>query len=71
LGKLLKHPAIKPKAEGGKGLMWVRVEGEKASIWRAEPDGGEQGLIYEDPDIPQGYYGANNWKVVMAWCVHK
>lgn len=51
--------------------MWVRVEGEKASIWRAEPDGGDQGLIYEDPDIPQGYYGANNWKVVMAWCVHK
>lgn len=54
-------------AEGGKSLMWVRVENEKASIRRTGPDGGDHVLVCEDLDIPQGYYGAYNWEEVMAW----
>lgn len=53
--------------EGGKSLMWVRVQGEKASIWQAGADGKDRNQVFEGLDIPRGYYGAYKWDEVMAW----
>lgn len=54
-------------AGGGQSLMWVRVQGEKASIWQAGADGKDIGEVFEELDIPRGYYGANKWDEVLAW----
>lgn len=54
-------------AEGGKRLMWVRMQGEKASIWQAGADGKDNGKVFDELDIPRGYYGANKWDEVLAW----
>lgn len=54
--------------QGGKSLMWVRVQGKEASIWQAGADGGNRGLVFQGLDIPQDYYGSYNWDEMMAWC---
>jgi len=54
-------------AEGGKSLLWVRVQGEKASIWQAGADGKDRNQVFEGLDIPRGYYAAFKWDEVMAW----
>jgi Tol biopolymer transport system component len=53
--------------QGGEKLMWVRVQGEAASIRQADADGGSRGLVFQGLDIPLDYYGAYNWEEVMAW----
>ncbi|MCG9968932.1 hypothetical protein L9W92_12895 [Pelotomaculum terephthalicicum JT] len=53
--------------EGGESLMWVRLQGEKASIWQAGADGKNAGKVFEELDVPQGYYGAYKWDEVLAW----
>ncbi|MHB1041522.1 MAG: TolB family protein [Eubacteriales bacterium] len=54
-------------AGGGKSLLWVRVQGEKASIWQAGADGENKCQVYDGLDIPEHYYGAFKWDAVMAW----
>ena len=54
-------------AGSGRSLMWVRVQGEKASIWQSGADGENIGQIFDELDIPQGYYGAYKWDEVVAW----
>jgi len=52
---------------GGRGLMWVRVQGEKASIWQTGADGKNTSEVFGELDIPRGYYGAYKWEEVLAW----
>lgn len=54
-------------AGGGKSLLWVRVQGEKASIRQAGADGENKCQVYDGLDIPRHYYGAFKWDEVMAW----